>query len=299
MLHLKKETYPSPLKKGDCFQIVAASSTIEDEVSINSGIEILESWGLICIKTNIVGRSWGYLAGDDETRFNELHPSENYPLQVFARGGWGAARLLEKTQPWKKGWLLGYSDVSSILLSRLSKGFYGGIHGPLLTSLSSEPEWSQERLKSILFGKKVPDLHGEPWHRGIAKGPVISTNLSVMTHLLGSSHIPIFKDSILIIEDIGEAPYKIDRMLTQLRLSGLLHQLAGLGIGSFTNCIDIEQQHNPNNFNLDQVLKDRTKDLEFPIVCNLPIGHCKGNGSLHLGELAIINGARGSISFLP
>tara|TARA_Y100001968_G_scaffold167371_1_gene153270 strand:- start:1158 stop:2036 length:879 start_codon:yes stop_codon:yes gene_type:complete len=290
-------TKPKPLKKGDLFHIVAASSPIDKKEDLQSGIEVLQEWGLKCNSLNALDRSWGYLAGNDEIRFNELH-SNDYPLLAFARGGWGSARLLEKRQPWKEGWMIGFSDLTSILLARLAGGFQGGIHGPLITTLGSEPGWSKDRLKSILFGNSVPDICGDPWGGGISKGPLIVGNLTIITHLIGTQHIPSFKKSILIIEDIGEAPYRIDRMLTHLRLAGVLQQISGLGFGSFKCCDNDKDVEETKTFKLLDILKDRTQDLKIPIVSNLPIGHCCGNASLPLGSQAILNGNKGSLSLL-
>ena len=284
-----------PLKKGDLFHIVAASSPINNKEYLHSGIKVLQEWGLRCDHIDVIDRSWGYLAGTDEVRFNELHRNNNCPLIAFARGGWGSARLLEKRQPWKKGWMVGFSDLTSILLARLACGFQGGVHGPLITTLGAEPDWSKERLKSILFGNSVPDIYGDPWGGGVSKGHLIVGNLTVLTHLIGTQHLPNFKKSILIIEDIGEAPYRIDRMLTQLRLTGILQQLSGLGFGSFTNCDNEKDIEKKESFELDDILKDRIQDLKIPIVSNLPIGHCLGNASLPLGSQAIIDGNKGRL----
>jgi len=281
------------LNKGDLFNIVAASSPIDNKEDLYAGIKVLQDWGLICNHFSALDRSWGYLAGSDEVRFNELHPRNHVPLMVFARGGWGSARLLEKRQPWQKGWMIGFSDLTSLLLSRLASGFHGGIHGPLITTLGKEPDWSKDRLKSILFGTSVPDIHGDPWGGGISSGHLIVGNLTILTHLIGTKHLPNFNKSILIIEDIGEAPYKIDRMLTHLRLSGILQQLSGLGFGSFTGCDnDLDKKM---SFELHEIFRDRTQDLKIPIVSNLPIGHCLGNASLPLGSQAILNGDNGRL----
>ena len=285
-----------PLKKGDLFHIVAASSPISNKKELHSGIKVLQGWGLICNQIDSIDRSWGYLAGDDEVRFKELHPHNYFPLIAFARGGWGSARLLEKKQPWKEGWMIGFSDLTSILLSRFAGGFLGGVHGPLITTLGGEPDWSKERLKSILFGHYVPDIYGDPWGGGIAKGHLIVGNLTVITHLIGTEHQPSFKEAILIIEDIGEAPYKIDRMLTHLRLAGILQQLSGLGFGSFINCDDDKDVEENKSFKLNEIFRDRTKDLRIPIISNLPIGHCSGNASLPIGSQAIFNGNNGYLS---
>ncbi len=287
-----------PLKKGDLFHIVAASSPISNKEDLHSGIKVLQEWGLRCNPIDLVDRSWGYLAGNDEVRFNELHPNNDYPLMAFARGGWGSARLLEKRQPWKEGWMIGFSDLTSILLARFSSGFHGGIHGPLITTLGAEPNWSKDRLKSILFGNSVPDIKGDPWGGGISKGQLIVGNLTVLTHLIGTKHLPNFKESILIIEDIGEAPYKIDRMLTHLRLAGVLKQISGLGLGSFTNCVDEDGICQAKSFDLLHIFRDRTKDLKIPIISNLPVGHGEANASLPIGSQAILDGDKGRLSLL-
>ena len=289
---------PIPLKKGDYFHIVAASSPINNKQALYSGIKVLEGWGLFCNEINSLNRSWGYLAGKDNVRFNDLHPKQYFPLLAFARGGWGAARLLERAQPWREGWMMGFSDITSILLARFAGGFDGGIHGPLITTLGAEPEWSKDRLKSILFGTSVPDIFGEAWGGGTAKGHLIVGNLTVMNHLIGTKHLPNFKESILIIEDIGESIYRIDRMLTQLRLAGILNQISGLGFGSFTGCDDNEVVDKVESFRLDEILRERTHDLNIPIVSNLPIGHCLGNASLPIGSQALINGDIGKLSLL-
>ena len=284
-----------PLKKGDLFHIVAASSPIINREELHSGIKVLQEWGLKCNHIDSIDRSWGYLAGSDEVRFNELHQSNHYPLIAFARGGWGSARLLEKEQPWKEGWMIGFSDLTSILLARLARGFHGGVHGPLITTLGAEPDWSKDRLKSILFGTCVPDISGDPWGGGEAKGHLIVGNLTVLTHLIGTEHLPNFKDAILIIEDIGEAPYRIDRMLTHLRLAGILQQLSGLGFGSFTNCHNETDVNKKQSFELNDIFIDRTQDLKIPIVSNLPIGHCLGNASLPQGSQVRLNGNTGRL----
>ncbi len=298
MVRIRSNTFTKPLQRGDEVITVAASSALDNDHDLLAGLETLESWGLVCRPHFVTNRTWGYFAGDDSTRYKELHPRESAPLLAFARGGWGAARLLERPQPWKRGWLLGYSDVSSLLLSRLSDGFDGGVHGPLLTSLGQEPIWSQERLRSLLFENKVPDLYGEPWEAGIATGPLVVTNLTVASHLLGSRHMPNLKEAILILEDVGEAPYRIDRMLTHWRLAGVLKGLAGLGFGSFTQCEVPTNELESRSFNVQEVLRERSQDLNIPVIGGLPVGHCSGNASLPQGRLALIDGNKGILSLL-
>ena len=136
-----------PLQPGDAVATVAPSSALNDDQRLREGLSILESWGLLTLEQSVADRRWGYLAGRDDQRFSDL--TQTAPLLACARGGWGAARLLERPVAWQPGWLLGFSDVTALLWGRLAAGFDGGVHGPLLTTLPSEPEWSQQRLRQL------------------------------------------------------------------------------------------------------------------------------------------------------
>lgn len=285
-----------PLQVGDAVAPVAASSALSHPERLQQGLAILNSWGLECLPAPAIDRHWGYLAGTDDQRRSDLQVSA--PLLACARGGWGAARLLEGTLPWQPGWLLGFSDVTALLWARLSAGFDGNVHGPMLTTLPGEPSWSQERLHNLLFGASVEDLHGEGLGGGDATGPLVVANLTVATHLLGSRHLPDLRGAILILEDVGEAPYRLDRMLTHWRLCGELQKLAGIGFGNFEGCGDAED---PSGlvFDTETVIRERTADLCIPRVRDLPVGHRPGNAALPLGRLARLDGDRGKLSLLP
>jgi muramoyltetrapeptide carboxypeptidase len=118
----------------------------------------------------------------------------------------------------------------------------------------------------------------------------------VASHLLGSPWIPCLDGAILILEDVGEAPYRIDRMLTHWRLCGALHRLAGLGFGSFSACED--DRPDQLSFTVKQVLEERTADLNIPRVMDLPVGHQCGNAALPLGRQARLDGDNGQLSLL-
>ena len=120
---------------------------------------------------------------------------------------------------------------------------------------------------------------------------------SDLTHLLGTPHLPPLKGAILVLEDVGEAPYRIERMLTHWRLSGVLQQLAGLGLGSFEGCDNPADSDRPS-FSLEQVLRERTADLGIPVVAGLPIGHGSCNAALPLGVGARLDGSSGRLSLL-
>ncbi|MDA0717562.1 MAG: LD-carboxypeptidase [Cyanobacteria bacterium] len=275
-------------------QMVAASSALlgdEGLARMEAGIAVLEGWGLEVEHTQLHGRQWGYLAGKDLERRGDLEATAK--LLVCVRGGWGAARLLEAPLALPARWLLGFSDVTSLLWAQMAQGHGGAIHGPLLTTLATEPAWSQERLRCLLFGDSLGDLQGEGWCGGIAAGPLLAANLTVATHLLGTPYLPDLRGAILVLEDVGEAPYRIDRMLTHWRLCGALQQLAGIGLGQFTDCDDSPAE--ANRFSLEQVLRERTTDLGIPVVSNLPVGHVAGNAALPLGTWAELDGSSGKL----
>ena len=123
-------------------------------------------------------------------------------------------------------------------------------------------------------------------------------NLTVATHLLGTPHWPDLDGAILVLEDVGEAPYRIERMLTHWRLGGALQRLGGIGLGSFSGCDDPTPQER-SSFSLEEVLRERTADLGIPVVAGLPIGHGDCNAALPLGVRARLDGAGGGLALLP
>jgi muramoyltetrapeptide carboxypeptidase len=132
----------------------------------------------------------------------------------------------------------------------------------------------------------------------------VAGNLTVATHLLGTGHWPDLRGAILVLEDVGEAPYRLDRLLTHWRLCGALQQLAGIGLGRFTDCDDPDGEPGDTRgeparrFTVEQVLRDRTADLGIPVVAGLPVGHGPGNAALPLGVRARLDGQRGLLQIL-
>ena len=292
--------WPRPLQAGDRVQLAAASSALQgDAISrLEAGIVVLERWGLEVEPHRNLQRHWGYYAGTDPERLEDLQP--NAPLVACMRGGWGSARLLERPLAAEEHWLLGFSDVTSLLWARQAAGLPGGIHGPMVTTLGAEPEWSQERLRALLFGEALQPLQGTVWNPGQAEGPCLAGNLTVATHLLGTPHLPDLSGAILLFEDIGEAPYRIDRMLSHWRLSGALQQIAGLGFGSFSDCEgDEDDARDPqHSFGLQAVLQERCGDLGIPVIADLPFGHRCGNAAIPIGRRARLDGERGQLLLL-
>ncbi|MEY4297906.1 MAG: hypothetical protein RLZZ423_1085 [Cyanobacteriota bacterium] len=294
-------SWPSPLQPGDRVQLAAASSALDADAleRLQAGMEVLESWGLRVHPHPEPLRRWGHLAGADPQRRADLEAA-NAALLACVRGGWGSARLLESHLAPEAGaagrWLLGFSDVTSLLWARQALGIAGGIHGPMLTSLASEPDWSRERLRRLLFAGAKADLEplsGQGWCRGTATGPLLVGNLTVATHLLGTPHLPQLRGAVLVLEDVGEAPYRLDRLLTHWRLSGALQRLAAIGFGRFSGCDDPDSPTTA-----EQVLRERTQDLGIPVLAALPVGHEPGNAALPLGVRARLDADAGQLTLL-
>ena len=280
------------LKKGDEIDILAPSSFIDKEDDFTKGIEILKKWGLKINQNKSILKRFGYFAGDDLTRYKELVKAQNSKLIIFAKGGWGSARLLEKNPTYGNGLMLGFSDTCSLLLSKYSQGYFGSIHGPMVTSLSKEPAWSLERLRNLLFEGYVEDINGIPLREGNAKGEIVVSNLTIATFLVGTDHFPDLKGKIIIFEDINEDIYKIDRMLTYLRMTKKFNAIAGIGFGSFSYDIYTEEWKEL----IKSLIIERFKEFNFPILFDLPIGHISGNACIPIGCEAILNGDKGTLS---
>ena len=209
---------------------------------------------------------------------------------VAVAGGWGSARLLEAG--WQPGprplWLVGFSDASALLLAQLAAGNGGGIHGSLQ---GDDAAWA--RLVALLRGERVAPLQGVGWRGGIATGPLVVANLTVATSLIGTRWWPRLAGCVLVLEDVGEEPYRIDRMLTQWRTSGVLEGVAGIGLGRFRWKQDDVL---PGDLTMDEVLQERLGSLGVPLVAGLPVGHGQPNLALPQGRLAHLDGQRGSLA---
>ena len=190
-------------------------------------------------------------------------------------------------------WLIGFSDITGLLWS-LSQLGISGIHGPVLTSLAAEPEWSLNRLFDCVKGSTLAPLTGIGWGGGQVTGILLPANLTVATHLLGTPVQPQLDGIILALEDVTEAPYRIDRMLTQWRMSGAFKSLRGIALGRFSRC---EPPKNIPSWTVEEVLRDRLSDLGIPIVSDFPFGHEGANAALPVGQPVQLDADNGTLSW--
>ncbi|GAB4186835.1 MAG: LD-carboxypeptidase [Coleofasciculaceae cyanobacterium] len=196
-------------------------------------------------------------------------------------------------QPSTLKWLIGFSDITALLWS-LCRFSISGIHGPVLTTIAAEPEWSIQRLFDCLEGRPIQPLTGSGWGGGTATGILLPANLTVATHLLGTSVQPPLEGIILALEDVTEAPYRIDRMLTQWRMSDAFKGVRGIALGRFSRC---DPPKDVPSWTVEEVLRDRLADLGIPIVTDLPFGHEGVNAALPVGQTVVLDGDKGTLSW--
>jgi muramoyltetrapeptide carboxypeptidase len=280
--------------------VIAPSGALREKERFDQGCKIWRDRGYGLIIPDDLSQPWGYLAGTDEQRCQQLIEAWNDPDSVAiacARGGYGSMRLLEKLD-WTKlsdrpKWLIGFSDITALLWGFAKYKNIGGLHAPVLTTLGAEPERSQQQLFDWLEGKvNQISLSGEGWGNGKATGILLPANLTLATHIIGTSICPDLENVILAIEDVAEPPYKVDRMLTHWRWSGHLQKLKGIAIGRFS-----QSEVSTPSFTMTEVWRDRLSDLEIPIVINLPFGHDGENAPLPVGCNAEIDAVKGVLSY--
>ncbi len=287
---------PAPLKPGSRIAAVAPGTWLESADPMLDRLRRRctdQGWALLT-PTELFGR-WRWFSASDASRAASLQRAwqdTGVDALFCVGGGWGSARVLE--QGWSltssPRWCVGFSDCSSLLLAQLAAGSLGGIHGWFG---GEEAQW--QRLAALLRGEAVAPLGGQGAVAGVVQGRLVVTNLTIATSLIGTPWWPNLEGSILVLEDTGEAPYRIDRQLTQWRTAGVLKRVAGVGLGRFSWA---QEELLPGDFSMDEILLERLRPLGIPIVTGLPVGHGRPNLALPLGVMARLDGTRGTLSLL-
>jgi muramoyltetrapeptide carboxypeptidase len=306
---------PARLKEGDTVGLVMPSSAQWDPVPIDILLDTLKALGLQSRVGRHVYDRRGYFAGRDEDRAADLNAMFADP-EVRAvhcvRGGWGAARLLPlldwNTIARNPKILVGYSDITALLLSVHAKTGLVTFHGPVGASTwnSFNVDWMKRVLwnaEAATFANlKEPNDTLVPVRNrtrvitpGKARGRLLGGNLTVFTTIIGSAYLPDFRDSILFLEDVEEAPYRLDRMLTQLKLAGILGQVKGVVWGTCDGCTPGEGF---GSLTIPDVLDDHVKPLGVPAYAGAMIGHVDRQFTLPLGVQVELDADAGTITML-
>ena len=281
---------PRRLKPGDIIGVFAPAGPVE-EGELQPGINALESQGFRVLLSPHALLKEGYLAGADELRLQDLHAlfqDENVKAIICARGGYGSLRLFERIDfdliRKHPKILVGYSDITALLLAIYKRAHLVTIHGPVLRDMTKNQGSNLGFLTKLMTSRESVTISFEGakvLRQGLAAGRVLGGNLSLITHLLGTSFMPSLRGALLFLEERGEAPYRVDRMLTHLRLSGLLDRCAGIMAGSFEDCGEPSA--------VEALIEERLGDLPVPIMIGLPIGHGEANIALPLGVKAVLD----------
>lgn len=284
-------------------KVIAPSGRLRNLEPVQQGLNIWRSRGYAIAPHPNLERNWGYLAGKDGDRRSQLIDAikdENICGILCARGGYGATRLLEglpkceiPASPNPK-FLLGFSDITALLWALSEQENIVGIHGPVLTTLSQEPDWAIARLFDCVESRPLQPLQGKGWGGGRVRGRLFPGNLTVATYLLGTAHQPDLRGTILAFEDVNEEPYRIDRMLTYWRMTGAFEGVRGIALGRFSQA---ESEGDRSDFSVEEVLRDRLGDLGIPIISDLPFGHDGCNAVLPVGVEVELDGDAGTLSW--
>ena len=285
---------PLPLRKGDRVAVVAPSGPFE-RGPFEKGLELLSRRYQLVFSERIF-QTHRYLAGTDASRGQVLQGAldDDSLRAVFAaRGGYGVMRLLSSLRFSTSKLLVGFSDITALHLAAQKHG-WRSVHAPVLTQLGKQPLDVIERLYALLEGRPTPMLTGARTVRsGVAEGPLIGGNLSVLASLAGTRWVPDLPVSVLLLEDVGERPYRLDRLWTQLQLAGLLDGVRGVVLGEFTGC-----EEKDADYTCADVLDELTGRLGVPCAAGFQIGHGEVNQPMMLGAPVRLDAEACTLSFL-
>ena len=280
---------PPYLKKGDRIAITCPAGYMPRQKA-QTCIETLQQWGFeVMVGKTLGSKSKNYFSGTDEQRLNELQAmldDESIRAILCGRGGYGVTRIIDQLDftRFKKNpkWIIGFSDIT-VLHAHINSNFkISTLHAPMAAAFNKGENDFTNSLHKALLGKKAK--YSAKVHLfnklGLAKGELIGGNLSLITHLIGTKSAIKTKNKILFIEDIGELIYSTDRMLHQLKRSGILTNLAGLIVGGFSAVKDTER---PFGKKVEEVINDIVKEYDYPVCYHFPVSHEKENYALKIG----------------
>jgi muramoyltetrapeptide carboxypeptidase len=293
---------PERLSYGDTVGIIAPASAPPDPKAIDRSAAAVEQLGFRPRLAPNVRKRWGFLAGTDRERADDvmrMFRDRSVKAIICVRGGYGTARLLPlldyATIHARPKILIGYSDITSLHCAFLKKANLVSFHGPMLNSdfiKPGLPEFTLQSFLRVLMRAKPAGSICEGYKKktvsvlrpGVATGRLLGGNISLLCASLGTPYQASFKDRILFFEDLDEVPYRFDRMLTHLLNAGLLQQVAGVAVGINHNCRDPKAAETREyRQSMEDVLKERLLPLKVPVVAGLPFGHIRHNATLPVG----------------
>lgn len=299
---------PKHLRPGDKVGVCAPAGAINSIQEVSEFTEVLKNMGFRVKNGRNVAGQYGYFSANDTARaeeFMSLVEDEEIRAIFTIRGGWGCARILRQLDFSVIGRnpkiIMGFSDVTTLLNAITAKTGLATYHGP--SGNSSWNEYSVSWIRKTLMDTKPVLYHnssGEDapivtYVNGKSRGKLYGGNLSVVASLLGSEYLPDWKDTLLFLEDVNEEPYRIDRMLTQLDLAGVLNKVQGVILGSFRKCVPEEPGR---SFSLEQVFEQHFAHRRYPVFFGAQIGHIQNKFTLPVGVEAEMDADAGTIRLM-
>ena len=292
---------PRAVPPGGIIGLAAPAGPVDPERLAQGEARLRESGFEVVRGDDIVARQ-GYLAGDDERRARELMDLVGDPRVdaiVCVRGGYGCQRILDKldasavrraAKP-----LVGYSDVTTLLCWQQEVAGLGGLHGPMLERKGGFDPVALDSLCQALLGEDAGRvLGGRAVRGGAAEGVLCGGSLSMVVASLGTPWEIETRDRVLLLEEVNEAPYRIDRMLHHLRAAEKLKGVLGVGVGALVNCGAADDE-GPR---AEDVVCEVLDSLDVPLVLDLPFGHLGENHPWPTGGRARLDGERGDLTLL-
>jgi muramoyltetrapeptide carboxypeptidase len=293
---------PAPLHRGDLIGVVAPAAAV-DAAQLDAGIDVLEKAGFRVRLGDSARKRTGYLAGSDRERLDDLYAVWRDPqvkAVLAARGGYGAGRLLplldvEMVRAHPKIFV-GHSDISILLNHFLRCAGLVTFHGPMLTNLPVQPAGAAALL-AMLSGERIGwyEMAHDIIQPGIAEAPLAGGCLSVVVALLGTPYAVETRGCLLFLEDVNEKPFRIDRMLTQLRQAGALDEVAGVIFGEMIGCTAGANER----VTVRDVIAEAFAQAPYPVVFGFPSGHGAGSFTLPFGIRARLAGERLTLLEVP
>ena len=299
---------PPALKAGDTIGVTAPAGAIFNPAYIDKFTGILQNLGFKVKLGKTLTEKYGYLAGSDELRageLNDLFKDDKVDGIIAMRGGWGCARMLHlvdyKSMRKNPKVLMGFSDITSLLMAAYTKAGLVTFHGPV--GYSGWNDFSVDYVKRTIMQKETVIMLQPAFckdklctiTKGSAKGTLVGGNLAVVASMLGSHYVPDWKNKILFLEETDEEVYRIDRLLTQLKLAGVLDKISGFIFGE---CVKCDPEEPEKSLTLMQVFDDHIKPLGIPSFYGSMIGHIENKFTLPIGIEAEMNAGEGMIKLL-
>jgi len=299
---MQSRRLPKPLTPGSRVGLIAPSGPLRDATDLEQAVTNVRAFGWEPVVGEHVLERDGYLAGSDQHRIEDLNRfarDESIEAIWCLRGGYGAMRLLDAIDydafEKRPRALIGYSDITALHAAIGPRANLVTFHGP--TARAALTEFTRKAFDdamSLTEGTVLLDRGGmTTLVGGKATGRVVGGNLALVSALVGTPYAWDLDGAILVLEDVSEHVYRIDRMLTQLCLSGAVDRLAGLAFGNFN---DIPDDASNAERGLEQVLRQFAENVGVPTVMNFPIGHVPDHVTVPLGAMAELDADECSFS---